>query len=205
MFQRLMTAMVIVFVAIALLFPSVSQAFDGQRKGFILGGGVGVGGTKFKQESNVLGPYGGSTIAESDWENKTAFVTNFKIGYAFDERWQLYWSQRGSWFEMRNVYSSDVTIMNGVGGAGVTYYFRPTSPSWFLNGTLGISTWALPFESNSDTWVGFGIAFGGGYEFSRFWSVDLTLSSGEPTYDYGVFELKTKANSINITINYLAY
>jgi len=192
---------VLVCCLIALILaPSVAEAFDGVRKGFILGFGAGFGATKFKQEVTVLGATG-----SSDWENKGGVATDFKIGYAFDEQIQLYWSARGNWFGITNAFGSSVTILNGVAGPGMTYHFRTTVPSWYVFGSLGYSTWSLPFEDGASTWYGFGATMGGGYEFSRHWSVDVTLAFTNPSDEEFGIKATTTATSVKVCINVLAY
>jgi len=92
-----------------------------------------------------------------------------------------------------------------VGGIGVTYYFNPQAPSPFLIGGLGFSSWAAPFEENAETWYGFGLVAGGGYEFSRHLSIEGSLSWGNPTKEELGIEASTNALSLKATINVLGY
>jgi len=182
-----------------------AQAFDGQRKGFILGGGAGLGLTSFNQEIG-LGYRGYHESYESDRENKGTVMTDFKIGYAWDNSWAIYYTSKVSWFGIENTYGDDVTIANGLGAAAVAYWFKPQAPSGFVTGGLGYSTWSLPFEDNSsDAWLGGGLFMGGGYEFSRHWSVEGYLAWGKPNdTEWGV-EVSAHTFSIMLTVNVLGY
>ena len=185
---------------LTLCIATGASAFDGNRKGFILGGGLGLGLTSFTQTVEFLG-----TSTTSDRENKFAVMTDFKIGYGATEQVLIYYMSKVSWFSIENVYGNNVTIANGFGGAGVAYYFKPTGPSPYISGGLGMSTWMLPFEEGADTWVGFGLVVGGGYEFSRHYSIEGNLAWGKPGKEVGGVKASSNALSLMVTINALAY
>ena len=199
---------VTIMVLTVLIVTATSvYAFDGERKGFILGFGIGPGYTNFSQEINGL---------ELDSEGKVSIATDFKIGYGFNEQFLLYYENRVSWFKMTSVSDcdfaygfrcaeEDVTIAHGIGLVGMSYYFQTEAPSFYILGSVGVSTWSAPFETNSDTSVGFGISGGGGYEFTKHWSIEGTLNYGNPsTVQYG-FDATTKVFSALFTITGLAY
>jgi len=192
----------ILVMAVLLLLSLVPSgfAFDGYRSGFILGFGLGPGITSFTQTVGA-----GTTSLTSDRENTFGIHTDFRIGGGINEQVQIYWISKVAWFSMDNIYGSSVTVANGMGGLGVTYYLLPQSPSWYFTGGLGFSTWALPFESNSDTWYGLGMSGGAGYEFSPHWSVDLSFTYGNPNKDVMGINVKTNALSIKACINVLGY
>ena len=62
-----------------------------------------------------------------------------------------------------------------------------------------------PFEADSDTWYGFGFIAGGGVEFARHWSVEVTALWGNPDLKEQGVELSTNAVSVMITIAGLVY
>lgn len=194
-----------ILIIFILLFLTVTvSAFDGKRKGFILGGGIGPGFTSFTQELSFWDPFFGYTKIKSDRENKAALMTDFKIGYAPTDFWEIYYTSKVSWFGLESV-SGDVTIANGLGALGATYYFKPEAPSLFVAGGIGISTWSAPFESGSDTWIGFGLFAGAGYEFARHFNVELDLLWGKPgDSEFGI-DVSTNALSVRVTVNALAY
>ena len=152
----------LVLTAVIVTATSV-YAFDGERKGFILGFGIGPGYTNFSQEINGL---------ELDSEGKVSIATDFKIGYGFNEQFLLYYENRLSWFNLTVIdeayydpwadeltfTETDVTIAHGIGLVGMSYYFQTEAPSFYILGSVGVSTWSAPFETNSDTSVGFGIS-----------------------------------------------
>ncbi|MBP2681376.1 MAG: hypothetical protein H6Q78_1239, partial [Candidatus Krumholzibacteriota bacterium] len=73
-------------VAVTLFATSV-HAFDGNRKGFILGGGLGPGWTSYAQG------YGDSFDGEdtSARETKFGLATDFKIGGGINEKIMVYY------------------------------------------------------------------------------------------------------------------
>lgn len=70
--------LVIAFLTLALI--SDADAFDGNRKGFILGGGLGLGVTSFTQ---TVGGFGPRLTLERG--RKLGLQTSFRIGYAPSE------------------------------------------------------------------------------------------------------------------------
>lgn len=192
----------VVFLSVVLVVVVATsvQAFDGKRKGFILGGGAGLGVTSFDQTLRVPG----FQDATSDRESKLGLATEFKIGGGFNDQFLLYYVNRAAWFSIENIFSQDVTIANSVGLVGISYYFQPTSPSPYLVAVLGISSWDAPFEDTTAQ-VGVGLGAGLGYEFARHWSLEATINWGQPSdEDLGV-EVETDALSVLLTISGLAY
>jgi len=185
---------------LTLCIATGASAFDGNRKGFILGGGLGLGLTSFTQTVEVYG-----VSVTSDREDKSAIMTDFKIGFGASDQVLIYWSSKVSWFSIENVYGNNVTIANGFGGVGVTYYFQPAAPSPYIQGGVGFSTWSLPFEEGTDTWIGGGLSLGGGYEFSRHWSVEGDLVFGKPGDEVYGIEVYSSTFTIRVTINAVAY
>lgn len=208
--MRFRGVVTLVVLTAVIVTATSACAFNGERSGFILGFGLGPGYTNFSQEA------GGT---ESDSEGKMSIVSDFKIGGGFNEQFLLYYENRVSWFKMTAIdeayydpYSNeitftekDVTIAHAVGLVGMSYYFKTEVPSFYALGSIGVSTWSAPFETNSDTWVGFGISGGVGYEFAKHWSVEGTLNWGNPSTDVLDGTVTTKVFSVLFTISGLAY
>ncbi len=197
---------IILALTLSLIFGMTKGglAFDGNRKGFIIGIGIGPGYTTFNQ--TLKSSFSGNTFTRtSERENKLTFMSDFKIGYAPSNFLQIYWMSKVSWFKLKNSLEDDVTIANGFGGIGVTYSFNSDGPSPFLSGGLGFSTWALPFEQGAETMTGLGVVAGVGYEFARHWSFEFDLMWGQPNTTESGLELTTNALSFKFTLNVLAY
>ena len=192
------------FLSVAVLavfcVTTVAGAFDGERQGFILGIGVGAGLTTYTQTISS-----GSNSLTSDRENEFPLMTDFKIGYAPNDLVEIYWVNKVSWFSMENALGDDVTITNGLGGLGVTYFFEPAAPSAFVSGGIGFSSWTVPFEEEAEVWSGFGLTAGAGYEFATHWYVAGDVCWGKPsTEEYGL-DFSVDALSVKLTINVIGY
>lgn len=189
-----------VALVLILCVTTVAQAFDGERQGFILGAGVGAGLTSYTQTASYL-----SLSETSDRENAFGIMSDFKIGYAPNDVMEIYWMSKVSWFGMENAFGSDVTIANGIGGLGVTYFFQPTAPSAFVSGGIGFSSWMAPFEEGAEAWYGIGVSAGAGYEFTPHWYIEGNVCWGNPsTEEYGI-DLSTNSLSAKITLNVIGY
>jgi hypothetical protein len=251
-----------IFVIVVLIFVMAGSvsAFDKKRKGFILGFGLGPGFnsrtlTSTLNVTNVSGiGFESDAIKYEDKSDlhlinkesldesfsKFAFVTNFRIGYAFSDKLMVYWSQSVAWFNNNDYITAiqqvdvvdttfdgetivsvdtsqynyvsidkdkdEITMAIGVGGIGATYFFKPKSPSLFVNLGVGLSTRSYPFWG-TDPWVGLGFSGGIGYEFSPNWSTELTFFWAAPKGDTDEEPLKYENNSIalGLTINVLGY
>lgn len=188
------TATAISLVLIICAASDIS-AMDGERKGFILGFGIGPAITSFTQTV----AYQGQEVT-SDRENKFGLGTDFRIGYAPSNHLMIYYTNKVTWLSMENVLNEDVTIVNGVGLLGVSYYFEPESPSLYLTGTLGTSTWG-DYEELGDAWSGFGIGAGVGYEIARYWSVEGNIIYGNPGDSEMGVDVNTDALGFMVTFN----
>jgi len=149
---------------ILLLGFSNLYGFDGERKGFIFGGGIGVNLLSISRSNSNFS------------ESKTAFLTNFKIGYAPSNTLEIFYISKVSWFSG----STDDLTLFLLGAVAATFYFNNTSETgWFASGGIGYSSiiGELSGSSSSSTEFGFGVFGGGGYEFAAHWSVEVDLLS----------------------------
>lgn len=193
-FRSAVIAMLLCSVA---SIPTDSFAFDGQKKGFILGLGIGPGMDSFTQDitSDFID-------VESARETKPALITDFKIGYAPNNQLLVYYVSKVAWFGLTNAFDESVTITNGNGGIGVSYFLNSKN---FIAGGLGLSTWNTPFESGSKASTGLGIFVGGGREMSKNWTVEGGIGWGNPKYSEDDVKLTTKAVSLMVSFNHLWY
>ncbi len=199
LFPKLALSIMVIGIIFVVSIPS--QAFDGQRKGFLLGFGIGPGYTSF----DLTYDSAGTTIYETS-ESKVGMFTNFKIGFAPSNKLMVYWTSNVSWFGLSDSTTNDEskTFAAGVGGLGISYYFQPEAPSLYITLGGGLGTWSQPFEG-TDPWVGYGITGGLGYEFSRNWSLELNFIYGNATDEAGEFEFESQPIAIGLTINAIGY
>jgi len=132
-------------------------------------------------------------------------ITDFKIGYAPADFLELYYTSKVSWFGVRYVTGGGATVANGLSALGTTFYFRPMAPSLFIAGGLGLSYRSTPFESGSQTLIGFGFFAGIGYEFYKHLNVELDLIGGKPSRTKDGVKTEYNALSVKLTVNALGY
>lgn len=186
------------FLVVAMVGMSgTAFAWDGQRKGFILGGGAGLGLMSYEQ--SVDG------VKIGDTESTVPLATDFRIGYAPNNLLQIFYVNKVSWFGMENILGDEVTVASSVGGIGVVRYMEEAAPSYFFMASIGASSWDTPYEEDSEAWTGFGFSLGWGYEFSPHFSFENSISIGEPSIDESGYTYKTSAVSIHANINVLGY
>ncbi|HBC47605.1 MAG TPA: hypothetical protein DEO84_07760 [candidate division Zixibacteria bacterium] len=189
-----------IILAVILEMSVAAQAFDGQRKGFIIGGGLGMGLSSYAQSFET-----NRHRYIIDRIDKGALISDFKVGYAPTKRIEIYYTSKFSWFRMTNAIGDNVIVADGISGLGVSRYFRSTIPAWFLSGGIAMSTWSLPFEGNSSAWRGFGFYVGGGYEFTRHLDVEANLIWARPNLTENGVKATTYSLSWKFTLNVLAY
>jgi len=187
-----------IVAAVAALVMIVSAtsafAFDGTRKGFILG--FGLGGGYVSQD--VIKYY---AVPRVETDTGAGFATDFRIGGGFTEQFLLYYENRVSWTFVETV---DIDMVNpntfslfGVGLLGASYYFQTEAPAWYVLGSVGTANRWIE-EQNTN---GFGLSGGAGYEFTKHWAVEATVNWGQTEKD----DFTLDAYSILVTISGLAY
>ncbi|MCK5124776.1 MAG: outer membrane beta-barrel protein [candidate division Zixibacteria bacterium] len=151
----------LVLIICVLLFVSSSQAFDGNRKGFVLGGGVG------------FSPY-----AEWSWkdvginEKKAGVGIDFLIGYAWNDRDMIVIEYNG--VIINSDYFNQSAFLTFAGP--VWYHYFNKEPKGFYT-TLGL--WRYGFSIGEEgTSSGWGYMIGGGYEFYKNIQVGLYWGGG---------------------------
>ena len=182
-----------------------THAFDGNRKGFMLGGGLGFAGTSFTQELQAPG-----LRFESDRENHGAIASDFKLGFGVSDRVAVYYFNRVSWFAIATgvKFNPRSIIASGTTGAGVSLYQRSLPPSWYVHGGLGLSTWDAPFDrtgNDAAAWKGFGGLVGVGFEYTPHWSIEASVAYGSPDESFGAIDIQSKSTSFLVTVSGLAY
>jgi hypothetical protein len=190
-------------IVILLLVIANLTAFDGNRKGFLLGFGAGGGNVSFKQTI-----VGNSEDITSDTESEIGFVTDFKIGFAPNNNLEIYYSSKVAWFSLKNVNTDDVTISDGLGALSLSYFFtkgQTWRPSPFISGGFGFSAWNAPFEEGSVAWTGSGFFVGGGYEFSKHFRIGLDLFKNNPSHNEMGYTFTTNSTVIMLTLCGMAF
>jgi hypothetical protein len=189
-----------------------AHAFDGRRSGFLMG--FGVGPVLTTGYARTLTRADGSEIWSKDAGSDFGLVTDFRIGAGIGDRFLLYYLGRVSVFTFDLGY--DAAFLNTMSRVAASYYFRDGSPSFYVLGNVGVSSWTVFFEGDWDTPAGLGAGAGVGWEFSRHWSLEAAVNWGESTddevpppgwfsHDPSNLNVETAAWSFLITFNGLVY
>jgi len=196
----------LVILILLVLLASNLCAFDGKRKGFLLGFGMGFANVSFNQEYSG---YEGSF--KSDTEKKTGMATDFKIGFAPNNKVELYYSSQIAWISIVNAYMEEVGITDGVGTFSLSYFLSPKlnkmewAPSPYLSCGYGFSTWDAYEEEESDSWTGNGWFIGAGYEFSKHYRASINLFMNDPSISFYGESITTNSTAILFTLSAMAF
>jgi hypothetical protein len=189
---------------VILVLSAVSFGLDGRKTGFVFGIGGGPSFTTYNQDE--------SGFPESPQFNTLGFATDFVIGYGFNENFLLTYFSNVNWFSLHNVNDENVIISNGNSGIGAFYFFnesRPRSftPSPYVFGGLGWSSWSTPFEQgqNSTSWLGLGATVGVGYEFIQHLGVQLNVFTTDPSAQSGGVNVQSNSIGFQLDLVGLAY
>ena len=177
-----MKRILVLLLLFLLIFMTSALAFDGKRKGFVLGGRFGVAPmARWSAEYQGL---------EFD-ENRTGFGLNWVIGYGWDE-YNIAILETNDIF-----YQSDIlhlsSIRQGFLGPAWYHYFGPPGRSFFSVIGIGVCTfhssgsyfricWGCepepPTPPSPSAARGVGYLIGSGYEFARHFQIAGYLSGG---------------------------
>jgi hypothetical protein len=149
--MRRALALVLAACALALAAPA-TEAFDGRREGFVLGFGAGAGYVGY--DTGLAG-----------------LATRLDVGVGLDDRTLVHYAGR------QVLHSSDgLLFTQAFPLLGVTHHLKPEAPGPFLTGGLG-GAFLIAFD-HGEVGVGEGLtAFGGGgFEFTRHWTVELDVA-----------------------------
>jgi hypothetical protein len=175
--------------------------FDGQRKGFILGGGAGFS-INFLKYNWALSGNGIDRSRESNW-NRFGIAADLKIGYAFTNQLEIFYSNKVS-----IIPGLDSTVPAfSLNSLSMNFYFKEQGPSTFISAGVGLMVNGYPFVQGSIVRTGFGFHIGIGYEISKHWALILDYMYGAPedTYEafgsreYSQYKISTVRASIIVT------
>ena len=151
---------------------SQALAFNGNRKGFILDGGMGAGWVSVDLRDFI-----------GHKENKVAVTTDINIGLATSNRVGFFLCNKLSWFGLsqgpeRKLYSS------GLHALSFRYYDREEQTAYPTVG-IGLATLSTPFSNDPHIWTGWGALIGVWLEYGRHTTLELNLIYSSVSY-YGL-------------------
>ena len=157
---------------------AVNQLFDNHRRGFIIGG---LGGIAV----NTWDEYKESDPDDVKVNNgaSLAIHADFRFGVGLGDKFMIYyWTVVNSFGGQDYDYKSEPSFLTFtfLMGPGVSYYFKPTSPSLYINAGIGGHLWDLALPS-----IGYGVMGGIRYEFTQYWSMECGVMWGGPQVGTG--------------------
>jgi len=174
-----------------LMLPLTSSAFNGLRKGFVLGGGLGF---------SPISRWSAGTFDESS----AGLALNLIIGYAWDEQNMLVYegnvtAYSTAYLGNQALFEPSPTISQGFNGASWYHYFGPVGQSFFTVAGLGFYVFQVEDYDAND--LGGGYLLGGGYEFTRHVQVAGYFSGGQTKVSGGTFG----HNHVSVVVNAVAF
>ena len=179
--RTVVSRLVFVVIVLTLLTASSSFGFDGQRKGFVLGGGLGYAPTS---GWSGKGTFGAALEVIDTNEYRPGVGFNFLIGHGWDERNLIVFEiNMASWTS--DLLVNRPSITQGVVGALWYHYFGSPGRSIFT--TIGLGAYrVITFVSGTlGQSVGGGFIIGAGYEFARHLQLGGYLTTGVSSERFG--------------------
>jgi hypothetical protein len=160
--------------------------------------GVGAGYSPYAKWStdSDFGPFNYLSSEESN----SAFVWQFLIGYAWNDRNSIVFEMNGSIFgsDFEEYYAEDVNIQFVFFGPSWYCYFGPPGRSFFVNAGFGLTGYGD--TDNLGTGRGLGYLFGGGYEFAKQVQLAASVSGARTTDCRGRVDVGTLRFSLTLSI-----
>ncbi len=176
-------------LTLMLLFIASSvSAFDGMRRGFVIGGGIGFSADS-KWSTKVLG----FNIEESG----SGSAGNFLIGYGWDEYNMIVADANVAIYKTSLFEPEDIT--QGFSGVAWYRYFGEKGSAFFT--ALGLGQYVFEVSNLGSNVEGLGFLLGAGYEFSPHFQAAFYFNSGQ-TKDGG-FDFEH--TSLNIIVSGVAF
>jgi hypothetical protein len=169
-------------------------AFDGQRKGPVLGIGFGAGSAHFSGDASAY------NRARDVSETEATTTLQILLGWGIDQRNIFAVEMTVSVFKSKLFRRN--TVAEGITGLYWYHYFGREGRSWFIN--MGVGRYVFNPEDFPCV-RGPGLLIGGGYEITRHGQVRLAamFARTERTLDHRVIDLTHR--SVILTFSCFAY
>jgi len=172
--KRIRTVKFTALFALFLLAACSTYGFDGNRKGFVLGGGLGL--SPYSKWSGY-GTFGATQVVEHKNENGAGPGLNFLIGHAWNEQNMIVFEINGASWNSKEL-SDNPRVAQGTNGTVWYHYFGSPGRSVFSAAGLVFYRFTYWTTSRFNQNMGLGLIFGGGYEFARHWQIGGYLGTG---------------------------
>lgn len=206
---------VVLILGLSLLIAaSSSSAFDGDRKGFVFGAGLGVGYASVDRTIDISGG-----DEDSEMDDGFGFATRIEAGFGHNQQLIYAFEVSSRWFKetYRVGYpgsgaNSSSNVLTLLGGPTLTYFTEPSVPSFFVGGGPAIVfvtdelniTILSSGPRNPDAW-GPGLVLKCGYEFSRHFDFCFQFIAGFPGETKHEEDMDATLIGLTATINWLGY
>jgi len=192
-----MKRLTILVLAVLVVATGSTYAFDGNRKGFVLGGGLGVAAVcNWKVDVDLYG----WDLGEVD-ESRTGVGVQFVIGGAFDERNVLVYEGNVAGFSSELL--ADESVAQGFNGAAFYHYWGPKGKSVFT--AVGLGAYYFKVGDFDPTNPGGALLLGVGYEFSPHWQVGVYFTGGKSSEKYAGLTGDFEHGNLSILFSGIAF
>ena len=176
------------FLFLILLFVSQSiHAFDDDREGLVLSGGVGFAPVSYTEISGL-----------PDSRNSgVGFAVSLMGGYGYNENTLFFLMWEGIRVNSLSFDNESEKVWQGFTGGGVRFYFGEIGSSFFISSGIGVQ-----FYTSSDKQFyhdsGLGYLVGAGYEIADHLQLQTNLSNGETkdSFKWNHFQIIATASYI---------
>jgi hypothetical protein len=165
-----------VLLILVLATASIANAWDGERKGFLLGIGFGAG---FDSYSKIqFDPIS----AVKDDNSHLAFAASPRIGYAINNQLAIYYSRHPFVFSVKTAENKDLALTSCIEAISMQYYFSDKAPSIYVGGGAGVGYFFDSKKSNYSVHALKGIGMFGavGFEMRKHLSTEFSLHYKSP-------------------------
>ena len=176
-----LTILIMVFISTSIF------AWDGERKGFLLGLGFGSGFDIYNGiQWDAIGP-------DKDSNASWAFAASPKIGYAFNNNIALFYTRYPLSYNVKSSDGSDVEITSCTEALQLVYFLEDQAPSVFFGLGTGIGYFfdqevfdepAMNYSANS--LKGLGLMASMGFELFKHITTELAIHYRIPQKDASV-------------------
>jgi hypothetical protein len=178
---------ILIIAIIVALFPASGNAFDGNRKGFVLGLGLG-----YAPIVRVSSPHIGF---DSDQSGE---AMDLLIGYAWNNQNILFLSDEGS--AMSTDGSASEVSIHVIGSVKWNHYYGIRKHPFFTSIGLGIIQFGTKYSDVDGG--GFGYTIGAGKEIFKQVQVGIQYYGGWTSNSYGVHATHS---ALNFLVTVIAY
>ncbi|MCD4652098.1 MAG: hypothetical protein K8S56_09995 [Candidatus Cloacimonetes bacterium] len=194
------------------LFLTLSgfRLFDGQRKGFVVGLGLGPSYTSWHKTEKDLE----NDTRTSQTDDRFGLGISLMLGYAPTNKLIFHNFTQGATFcdYQEKDKEKQVSYSHALGGFGATYYFRPGQedthwePSIYFSTGIGYANWLETIKEKKELDIfGSGVYFGLGYEFKKHMRIEASLLLSNPADKTSQVDEKVDTFSILLTLFGVAY